>query len=189
VIVFTALLDANVLWPAALRDVLLRAAQRGLYHPVWSRAIRAEAQRALVRRRPDLDPAKLTRTFDLMDQHFPDSSVEDYETLVPEMQNQRKDRHVLAAAVRAGAQVIVTFNAKDFPHQAVQPHNIEVQIPDEFLCRLWELDAGQIAEVLREQAASLRNPPRTALEVLANLGRAMPRFETIVRQSRLLESH
>jgi hypothetical protein len=61
-------------------------------------------------------------------------------------------------------------------YQAIQPHNIEVQIPDEFLCRLWELDAGQIAEVLREQAASLRNPPRTALEVLANLGRAMPRF-------------
>jgi predicted nucleic acid-binding protein len=186
VIVFTALLDANVLWPAALRDVLLRAAQRGLYHPVWTRAIREEALRALLRRRPELNPVSLARTFNLMDQHFPDSVIEGYEALMPAMQNHPKDRHVLAAAVQAGAQVLVTFNSKDFPPHACHPYRIDVQTPDEFLCHLWDLAPSEIVAVLREQAAELRNPPHTPSEVLANLGRTLPQFEALVRESGLL---
>ena len=71
----TALLDANVLYPAGLRDLLLRLADRYLYLPRCSSDIHAEWMRSLLADRPDLSADVLERTRALMDRYFPDAVV------------------------------------------------------------------------------------------------------------------
>lgn len=71
-----ALLDANVLWSAALRDTLLLAAEQDLFRPVWTRQILGEMSRSLTARRPDLDPTRIDRTVELILSHFPEALVE-----------------------------------------------------------------------------------------------------------------
>jgi hypothetical protein len=181
-----ALLDANVIWSAALRDTLLLAAEERLYQPAWTHAILREMASSLKRRRSDLDPVRLDRTVALMLQHFPEALVEDYEPLVPTMKNAEADRHVLAAAVRANASVLVTFNVNDFPVSACAPFNITVQTPDEFLSDLWAVHPDAMAEVLRTQAAHLARPPQTPQQVLATLRRTVPSFaDAVVRSGAL----
>lgn len=70
---------------------------------------------------------------------FPDARVTGYESLIPAMTNHPKDRHVLAAAARADAAVIVTANLKDFPAAALEPYQIDAVHPDDFLLDQLEL--------------------------------------------------
>jgi hypothetical protein len=95
------------------------------------------------------------------------------------MPNHPKDRHVVAAAVKAGAQVITTANLKDF---AALPDGIEAQSPDEFLCNIFDLDPVGFDELLREQAADLVKPPMSFDELLIRLGRIVPEFVEGVRR-------
>jgi predicted nucleic acid-binding protein len=183
---FVALVDANVLWSAALRDTLVRAALADLYRPAWSEEILDELLRNLKRQLPDLDPSKLDRTVQLLRDWLPDALVDGYQALIPTMTNHPKDRHVLAAAVHAGAEVIVTFNLRDFPAAACEPYNVEAQHPDEFLRHLWDLEPESMARVLHEQAADLGRPPRTAQDVARILGQSVPTFAAAALGSGLL---
>ena len=183
---FTALLDANVIWSGAVRDTLLLAAERDLYRPVWTRRILDEMACNLKAKRPDLDPARIDRTVHQMLASFPEALVEGYEDLIPVMRNQEKDRHVLAAAVRASAAVIVTWNLKDFPADACAPYDIDIQTPDTFLVHLWRLTPEEMALVLKLQASHLTKPPQTAVQVLNTLRRSVPTFETIAMTSGLI---
>jgi predicted nucleic acid-binding protein len=185
-VAFVALLDANVLWGAALRDTLVRAALRELYRPAWTTEILAEVATSIKRRRPDLEPARIDRMVQLLREHLPEALIDGYEALVPTMTNDPKDRHVLAAAVRAGAQIIVTYNGSDFPKESCEPYNIEVQHPDEFLCQLWDLSPDGMAQVLRQQATPLRAPPQTPIDVAQTLRRSVPRFADRALASGLL---
>lgn len=180
-----ALLDANVLWSAALRDTLLLAAEENLFRPVWSRQILEEMSRSLKARRPDLDPARIDRTVDQILTHFPEAVVERYEHLIPVMHNDEGDHHVLAAAVRSGSGVIVTWNKAHFPPEACAPYDIEVQNPDEFLCDLWSVDPEALAHVLRLQAEHLVNPPQTVHQVIETLRRSVPQFAATAQSSGL----
>ena len=180
-----ALLDANVLWSAALRDTLLLAAEQDLFRPVWTRQILEEMSRSLKSRRPDLDPARIDRTVDQILTHFPESLVERYEQLIPVMRNDEGDRHVLAAAVRSGSAVIVTWNKGHFPTEACAPYDIEIQDPDDFLCDLWSVDREAMAHVLMLQAEHLVNPPRTVHEVIEALRRSAPQFAETAQSSGL----
>lgn len=181
-----ALLDANVLWSAALRDTLLLAAEEDLFRPVWSRQILEEMSRSIKARRPDLDPARIDRTVDQILTHFPECLAQGYQHLIPEMRNDEGDRHVLAAAVRSGSEVIVTWNKAHFPPEACGPYYIEVQDPDEFLCDLWSVHPDAVAHVLRLQAKHLVNPPQTVRQVVETLGRSVPQFAETARSSGLL---
>ena len=181
-----ALLDANVLWSAALRDTLLLAAEEHLFRPVWTRQILEEMSRSLKARRPDLDPARIDRTVDQILTHFPEALVERYEHLIPEMGNDEGDRHVLAAAVRSGSQVIVTWNKAHFPLGACAPYDIQVHDPDEFLCDLWSVDPGVMANVLTLQAEHLVNPPQTVHQIIETLLRSVPQFAKTAQSSGLL---
>jgi predicted nucleic acid-binding protein len=183
---FVALLDANVLWSAALRDTLLLAAEVDLFRPAWTRQILEEMSRSLKARRPDLDPARIDRTVHQILMHFPEALVERYEHLIPEMRNDEGDRHVLAAAVRSGSQVIVTWNKAHFPPAVCAVYDIEVQDPDEFLCDLWSVDPGAMAKVLTLQAEHLVNPPRTVQQVIETLRRSVPQFAEAAQSSGLL---
>jgi predicted nucleic acid-binding protein len=167
---FTAVYDACIFYPAPLRDLLLRLATTGLFRARWSDQIHDEWMRNLLNDRPDLDAAKLQRTRNLADAHVLDCLVEGYEQLVPSLTlPDPDDRHVLAAAIRCGADVIVTFNLKDFPASSLDPFGIEAQHPDEFVGHLFDLDQAAIVRCVRDQRASLKNPPQSASELLDTL--------------------
>ena len=114
-----------------------------------------------------------------MENFFPEAMVTGYEPLIAGMQNDPKDRHVVAVAVKAGAQVVATANLKDF---TPLPDGIEAQSPDDFLCNLFDLDPEGFVEMLREQAADLHKPPVTFEELLQRLFRPVPDLVSVVRE-------
>jgi len=106
----------------------------------------------------------------------PEALVTQHIPLISAMTNDPKDRHVLAAAVVSGAQVIVTNNLADFPPVSLTPFAIEAQSPDQFLSDLLALDRELVGEILAQQATALRNPPKTVEEILDELARIVPEF-------------
>ncbi|MFD0203014.1 MULTISPECIES: PIN domain-containing protein [Saccharothrix] len=128
---FPAFLDACVLVPIRLADLLLRLAEAGTYRLLWSGQVLDEVERTLPKL--GVPEANARRRVALMRQSFPDALVTGYESLVESMTNHPKDRHVLAAAVRGDAAVVVTANTKDFPPDAMKPYDIDAVHPDDFL--------------------------------------------------------
>jgi predicted nucleic acid-binding protein len=179
---FKVVLDANVLFPFSLRDTLLRAASAGFFQVYWSEEILDETERNLVAT-GRITKAQATKLRAAMTTAFPEAFVTGHEHLIDAMHNEAKDRHVAAAAVKAGAQVIVTLNLKDFH---TLPDGIEAQSPDEFLCNLFDLGPEGMVEVLREQAKALRSPPRSFDDVLRGLATTVPEFaRCIAEQARV----
>jgi predicted nucleic acid-binding protein len=182
---FVALLDANVLYPAWLRDALLRVAETEVFQVRWSERILDEACHNIKADRPDLDPAAIDRTFEDMRRSFDDAMVVGYESLEPAMENAAEDRHVLAAAIVGRADVIVTENLYDFPRSALEPYGLDVQHPDVFLCNQWELDEESMVEAIRLWLEDLSRPPLTLDQLLQKLELHAPQFCQMVRQSAL----
>lgn len=174
---FIAVLDANVLFPFTLRDTLLRAAAAGFYQLRWSSNILDEMTRNLVAT-GTMPAGKATRLRAIMEREFPEAMVTSHERLVAAMPNDEKDRHVAAAAVKAGAHVIVTSNIKDF---APLPEGLEALPPDAFLEGLLDLDPEAFIAMLHEQAADLVHPPMTFDDLLGRLARVAPRLVAAVR--------
>ena len=117
---FTVIYDANVLYPSVLRDVLIRVARMGLVRARWTDMILDETFDSIEKNRPDLDSTKLARTRELMCEAVPDCLVDAYKPLIDALElPDDKDRHVLAAAIRCGAQAIVTSNLRDFPSEVL----------------------------------------------------------------------
>jgi predicted nucleic acid-binding protein len=158
---FIAVLDACVLYPVPIRDLLLSLAS-ALIQDEWSRN--------LLVNRSDLNAAQLQRTATMMNTAFPDADVEGYEVFIPTLTlPDPDDRHVLAAALRSQADVIVTTNLKDFPASYLRTFDVEVQHPDEFIGYLIDLNPAKALEAFRQQVARLKNPPLAAAQVLGNL--------------------
>jgi predicted nucleic acid-binding protein len=179
---FTILLDADALYPVYLRDALLRLAYAGLYQVRWSDEILDEMARNIKRKVPAERHYKIDQMVEKMNRAFPEARVTGYEGLISSMKNHEKDRHVLAAAVRAGADVIVTSNLKDFPPKACAPYHIDVQTPDRFLCHQWDLRSPErLIEVLEDWASALTNPPLTLEELLEeHVAKQAPEFSQMV---------
>jgi predicted nucleic acid-binding protein len=166
----TAVYDANILYPAPIRDLFIRLAQAGLVRAKWTEAIHEEWMRNLLKDNPQLSPERLARTRTLMDQAVRDCLVTGYEELIPSLSlPDPDDCHVLAAAIHAGADVIVTCNLSDFPEETLARFNIEAQHPDDFLVYLFEEAPGVVCAVVKRQRESLRNPPKTAEELLVTM--------------------
>ncbi len=164
-----ALLDANVLYPARLRDLFLRLAIDGQFEARWSGRILDECFDNLLTDRPDFSAEALHRTRRLMAMALPEAMVEGFEDLIESIElPDPDDRHVLAAALTADADVIVTANLKDFPARALPP-TMTAQAPDTFVGTLLAIDAEAVVAVIEVQAASLRNPPMTQEELMAGL--------------------
>jgi hypothetical protein len=167
---FTALYDSCVLYPAPLRDLLLHLALTGLFRARWTDAIHNEWIENLLKNRPDLSRARLERTRAMMNEAVLDCLVTGYEGLIPDLTlPDADDRHVVAAAIRSRAGVIVTYNLRDFPDAALRPYGIEAQHPDEFVTHLIDLDADAIYAAVKAQREKLRNPPKSAEELIATL--------------------
>lgn len=164
---FTAVYDACVLHPAPLRDLLLRVALTDLFRARWTEQIHAEWIRSVLKRRPDLKPEQLARTRELMDASVPDCLVTGHEGLVDQLKlPDPHDRHVLAAAIRCQAGVIVTYNLSDFPSEVLDPYGIAAQHPDEFVAHLFDLSAGAVCAAVRDQRLALRHPALSVRELL-----------------------
>ena len=158
----TAFYDADVLYGSQLRNFLMHLAMTGLFRAKSSAGVHEEWMARLQANRPDLTREKLERTRMLMDKHAEDALVTGYEDLIEGLQlPDPDDRHVLAAAIRGRADVIVTRNVKDFPRDALGPFGIEAQHPDKFIAHLLDLAPGLVIEAARQHRETLKNPAKT----------------------------
>lgn len=107
-----------------------------------------------------------------MNKHFPDAEVTGYENLIATMTNDPKDRHVLAAAVRGQAGLLVTANIKDFPTDAVAPYDVDVAHQDAFLLDQLDLQPDNVRAAVRRQASRYRREPKNTEDLLISLGKA-----------------
>jgi len=161
-----------------LADTLLRlAAGPRLYLPRWTDQIMAEVSRNL-QENFGLSAEQAAYRESEIRRHFPEAWVDGYQELIPSMTNNEKDRHVLAAAVRVNAELIVTYNAKDFPQAALAPYSITIQGPSTFLMNLYHLDPKALLKVLEQQAAAINKP---VAYVLDRLRVNAPRFIDMIR--------
>lgn len=173
---FTALLDTCVLVPSLQRDVLLECAAGGVYRPVWSAAILDELSYTLTRlltdrgRSADEVSAYVTRLCRQMDQAFPDATITGWEHLLPTIVvPDPDDTHVVAAAVVAGAQLIVTSDQRGFTEGL--PPGLCTQTPDEFLLDALDLTPPLVLGAVDAVAARTgrHGPARTTREILERL--------------------
>jgi predicted nucleic acid-binding protein len=180
---FTVVYDACVLYPAPLRDLLMRLALTDLYRARWSVQIHEEWINAVLRNRPVLSREQLERTRSLMNAHVRDALVNGHQSLIPALElPDPDDRHVLAAAIQCGADLILTFNLDDFPEQTLSIYGLGACHPDLFLVDQLNLDAERVCMAMRQHRASLRNPPKTVDEYLATLEeQGLTRFSQAVR--------
>jgi predicted nucleic acid-binding protein len=173
-----ALLDANVLVQAPLRDTLLRAAEADLFAPLWSPAVLAELAHTLRRLRA-ADPealAKVARLLRALVGSFPDALVDAADLLRADLTSDPGDRHVVVAALAGKADVLVTHNVRDFPAALEEMGQVvRVVSPDAFLLDLLARDRARIEGILDAQGAAL-HPPRTRAAVLASLAPLVPGF-------------
>jgi predicted nucleic acid-binding protein len=164
---YTAVLDACVLYPAPLRDLLLSLAAEGIYAARWTDKIQDEWIRNLSANRKDIPPEALSRTVVAMSNAIEDCLIENYEYLInslvlPDL----NDRHVLAAAIVGHTDAIVTFNLKDFPEASTSVHGIEILHPDDFLIAQYDLDPIKVLSIIKMLRNRLRSPPKTAEELI-----------------------
>ena len=168
---FRVVYDACVLYPAPLRDLLLEIAISELVAAKWTEDIHDEWIRNLLLNRPELEE-KLPHTKALMNRAVPDALVDGYQSLIDGLVlPDENDRHVLAAAIKCHAQIIVTFNLKDFPNDILVGFGIEAMHPDEFIEHQFGLSPGVVISCAKRVRARLKNPVMTReeyLEVLAS---------------------
>jgi predicted nucleic acid-binding protein len=180
---FTVLFDACVLYPAPVRDLLLQLASKGLFRGRWTKRIQDEWIRNLLKNRSDLNESQLERTRVMMNDSVLDCLVVDYEELISGISlPDPDDVHVLAAAIKSQAQIIVTYNIKDFPIESLQKFDIEVQHPDTFLRYQLDLNLPTFLSCIKAIRARLKNPPATANQYLFTLFNHLPQTVSVLRE-------
>jgi predicted nucleic acid-binding protein len=182
---YTAVLDACVLYPAPLRDILITLAVEGIYRARRTVEIQDEWIRNLLEKRKDLDREKMLRTASLMNDAVEDALIRNYEYVIPALKlPDPNDRHVLAAAIVGHADAIVTLNLKDFPDGAVSQHSVEILHPDDFLVAQYDLDQISILSIIKTCRMKLRNPPKSAEDYIATLEQqGLPQMCKILRNA------
>src|SRR6266567_1692641 len=164
---FPVIIDACVLVQPAVRDTLLRLSERRLFLSRWSEDIIAEVDRTLIKF--GVAREKVDHLLAEMKEHFSDAWVEPgYKELIPSMKNNEKDRHVVAAAVKGGCEVIVTYNLKHFKEEHLKPLDIIARHPDEFLIDIYHLNPEIVVHALHQQGMALKQK-LTLSQVLENL--------------------
>jgi hypothetical protein len=167
-----AVLDANVLYPAPVRDILLNYADSKLFQPKWTKTIQEEWTSNLLANRPDITEQAIARTVKAMNIAFPDAVVTRYTGIINDLQlPDPDDRHVLAAAIKAEATHIVTSNTKDFPRKYIATYGMQVIHPDVFVKSLIEADFTTALLAFETMVSRLRKPPLNRKDVLAMLER------------------
>ena len=183
---FTVVLDACVLIPPTLSDLVLRIAETGVYDVRWSAEILDEVQRHLGER--GIPAGSVRSRVEAMRHAFPFAEVEAYEHLIPVLRNDPKDRHVLAVAIQSRTETVVTFNERDFPADALAPWDVSVLGVDDFLSSQLDLAPGPVLAALHQLQMSYRRPPVPMQDILGRLERSgVPQFTLDLR--RRLNTH
>ena len=170
---FIVIYDANVLYPNTLRDLLIRIAQLPhLVQAKWTDRILDEMCRALIRTRADITEAKVARLREMMTEGVRDCLVHGYEPLIDVLDlPDPDDRHVLAAAIKANAQLIVTRNRKDFPVKTLAQWNVRPKSPDDFVRDVMDFDSQAVWACVQQIVDSRKRRPVTVDDVLGELQR------------------
>ena len=187
---FTVVIDACVLASALKRNVLLSLAEAEFFRPRWSEAILSETERAIS---SIIEPQKgvevdvmARRHVDQIRTAFTDGIVQDYEIHVQSLAGlpDLNDGHVVAAALKTGAALIVTENLKDFPVRVLGPLGIEAKSADAFIADTIDLDIGRAVTAIHRMRHRFKRPALTAEDLLL-------RFEKtgLVESSDMLRSH
>lgn len=167
-----ATLDACVLYPASLRDLLMRLTAGGLFAARWTAMIQSEWVRSSLAHNPAARLDQLERTCRLMERIDPASVVTGFESLIPRLNLPDADgRHVLAAAIKSSSSVVVTYNLADFPNAELDPYGIHAVHPDAFLCSLFDDQTDAFVTIMRIHRAALINPPKTAGQYIETIKR------------------
>lgn len=161
-------LDANVLYPPSLRDLLLTLAALDAFDVRWSREILDEVTRNVLADNPDVEPAKFVEhTIGSMRQAFPDAMVPADQELIDQLDNDPKDRHVAATALASGAQAIITINVADFDSATLREKRIEILTPGGFVQRLLDGVPEVVLMAVDRLVSRWKNPPRSPAEIVA----------------------
>lgn len=181
------MLDSCVLVPIVKADLLLTFARDHAYSPLWTERILGEVEAAIVKVTAGAVTAdqarKRTRS---MERFFDDALIADWEPLELSIEGlpDRNDRHVVAAAIRGSASIIVTDNIQDFPSSELDRWGLHAKTSDDFLLDLLDLHRGRGIRGLIQMSERRRNPPTTVAELLDILERSgAPRF---AREARMI---
>ncbi|QDU30837.1 hypothetical protein ETAA8_59860 [Anatilimnocola aggregata] len=148
----------------------MHLAMTDLFRAKWTNKIHEEWISNLLLNRDDLTRERLERTRDLMNQHVRDCLVEDFEHFEKDLElPDPNDRHVLAAAIKARADAIITINLKDFPDSTLSKYGIEAMHPDDFINSQIGLSSAAVCGAAKRQRESLKNPPKSVEEYLQTL--------------------
>ena len=165
---FICVLDTNVIYPLEIRDLLFWFASYELFTPKWSKHIFTEWE--TVMRRHGIADEEIKKRIDKTNQAFPDALVTNYESLVDSLDlPDENDKHVLAAAIKTNANIIVTNNLKDFPTDYLANFGLSAKAPDDFLTDTIDLNNDLALAAFRAMVMNRTNPDMDDYEVLARL--------------------
>jgi PIN domain len=185
---FTAFFDANVLFGARLRSLVVELSKSRLFRAKWTEHVHQEWMAAVSKHRPDIAIERLERTRRAMDRAVPDCLVTGYEPFVPSVVlNDANDRHIVAGAIVARASVIVTLNIKDFPEDVLSPFGIHTEHPDDFLLDVENLRRGTLIQAVVADWNHYKSPPMTLDAYLEDLVRAgVPKTAAYLKSLKVL---
>lgn len=165
---FTAVLDTNVIYPIEIRDLLFWFAHFDLFTVKWSQHIFDEWESVM--KRKNISSTEITKRTNVANLAFPDALVTNYESLIEGLSlPDEKDRHVLAAAIKTNANVIVTNNLKDFPKAYLASFGLSAKSADNFIADIIDLNHKKAVEAFRKLVLNRMNPDLDEYEVLDNL--------------------
>ena len=175
-------LDANILLQAPIRDTILRLAEAEVLAVYWSDEILAEVERNFASVTGHADATRRAQhLLAALRSAFSEATIYGYEDLIPTLPIALHDRHVLACAITATADCIITYNVRHFPARHLAPYRVEAWHPDRLLGEVLDQRPGELLDVLFAQGEDL-HPPRSLLQVLDGLANDLPRFAARVRQ-------
>lgn len=162
---YIAVLDTNVIYPVIIRDLLFWFAHYELFTPKWSNHIFEEWK--TVMQRKGVFEAEAIKRVNVANLAFPDALVHNYESLLENLQlPDPNDCHVLAAAIKVNANIIVTNNLKDFPKEYLEPFGLKAASADDFFTDIIDLNPQEALLAFKEMVLNKRNPPLNDFEVL-----------------------
>jgi len=175
---YPVLLDACVLVNQPVVDLLLRLSEEPrLLLPKWSDLILVEVERTLFSWKHWQQNQMVAKFINVLRSEFPEALLTSYEDLIPLMENNEKDRHVLAAAVKGKIELIVTFNVKDFPPKSCEKWGVEAQHPQDYLITMFLLKPNRVIQSL-DAIAKYRKESRE--DILLRLGKHVPKFSSMI---------
>lgn len=178
---FNVVIDTCVLYDSHMRDILLSLAEKELYQPIWSELICEELKKNIIKK-GNIPEDKAIKLVKVINQAFPEAMTISNKGILNlnDTNIDEKDRHVVTTAICSNAQVIVTYNIKDFPNETLKRFSIEAQTPDIFLTNILDLSFKTVLLVYEELEKKYKNPPISRTELLNRFKTKAPTFTSII---------